>query len=388
MATLKLVVLPTKVLKNGTHKIRIAVSHQQKTSYIVQSIAIDSLTQFRNGQIVGRPDAGILNRKLRTTLNELQDVLDRVDPDIYTCAQLKDFLVRNSKVKTKTVRQAAEAHIDSKAKASTRENYTRSLNYFIEANGDIPLEMLSEELLNNFEKYLRVNKNMNSTSCAIHLRQFKSFVMPHIKRGKIRFTEQPFAEFKMPASRERELDLTFDEFKLIRDSKLRDKHYRVGRDLFCLSYYLGGINLIDLMQLNFKDTDEIEYIREKSRDTKVGDDPVRLTIQPEARAIIDVWIAKNGKLDFGYNLTYDNFRKYIAKVLPRLGEEVGVKKRVVYYSARKSIVQHGYELGISLETLEYMIGQTVKKNRPIFNYVRIMQKHADNAMRMILDELK
>ena len=388
MATLKLVVLPAQGAIDGTHKIRIAVSHQQKTTYIVQSVVIDNLSQFKNGKIVGRPDAGILNRKLRTTLNELQDILDRINADRYTCAQLKDFLVRNHKVGSETVRDVAEAHINSKTKESTRESYARSLKYFIEANGDMPLEMLTEELIVNFERYLRINKKMNSTSCAIHLRQFKSFVMPHIKRGKIRFTEQPFAEFKMPASRKRQLDLTFDEFKLFRDAELKDKHYRVARDIFCLSYYLGGINLIDLMKINFKGATEIEYVREKSRDTKSGDEPVRLTIQPEAQEIINRWMGKDGKLDFGYNFSYDNFRKYITRVIRKLAIELGINKRVVYYSARKTIVQHGYELGISLETLEYMIGQTVKKNRPIFNYVRIMQKHADNAMRMILDELK
>lgn len=30
----------------------------------------------------------------------------------------------------------------------------------------------------------------------------------------------------------------------------------------------------------------------------------------------------------------------------------------------------------------------MKANRPIFNYVRIMRKHTDNAIRKILDNLK
>ena len=114
---------------------------------------------------------------------------------------------------------------------------------------------------------------------------------------------------------------------------------------------------------------------------------ISLTIQPEARDIIDRWIGRNGKLDFGYNYSYDNFRNYATSQIKRLAARLGIDKRVVYYSARKSLVQHGFELGISLEVLEYSIGQSMKKNRPIFNYVRIMRAHADNAMRMILDNL-
>lgn len=50
--------------------------------------------------------------------------------------------------------------------------------------------------------------------------------------------------------------------------------------------------------------------------------------------------------------------------------------------------QHGFELGIPLETLEYCIGQTMKQNRPIFNYVKIMRQHADAAIRQILDNVR
>ena len=150
----------------------------------------------------------------------------------------------------------------------------------------------------------------------------------------------------------------------------------MARDLFMLSYYLGGINLIDLMQFNFKNKDTIEYVREKSKNTKKGDKKVSLTIPDEAKPIIKEWISKSGKLNFGYKYTYDNFRK------------IGIESHVVYYSARKSFVQHGFELGVNLETLEYCIGQSMKMNRPIFNYVKIMRKHADQAIRKILDNLK
>ena len=62
--------------------------------------------------------------------------------------------------------------------------------------------------------------------------------------------------------------------------------------------------------------------------------------------------------------------------------------KITFYSARKSFVQHGFELGIPLEILEYCIGQSMKTNRPIFNYVKIMRQHADLAIRQILDNLK
>ncbi len=387
MATLKLAVVPTKVLKSGKHKIRIAVSHRQDTRYIVQRFQIDNLNQFKDGQVVNRPDAGTINKKLRIKLNEYQDTLDRIDPSVYTCSQLRDFLEKNTKIKTFTILEAGNVHIKKQKKDSTRESYQRTLNYFIGYFGNLPMEMITSEIIDDFNSKL-ANKGLNSTSRGIHLRQLKSFITPQINKGNVDYKIKPFVDVEMPESLERELDITVDEFKLIRDSQLKEKPLMVARDLFCLSYYLGGINLIDLMDIDFRKTATIDYVRKKSINTKKGDKRISLSIPPEAKPIIQKWMGCNGKLDFGYNYTYENFRKYVTAQTKRLANKLGINKRVVYYSARKSLVQHGFELGISLEILEYSIGQSVKKNRPIFNYVRIMRTHADNAMRTILDNLK
>lgn len=51
MATLKLTVFKAKVLKDGRHKIRIAVCHKQETSYIITNFIIDSESQFKTGRL-------------------------------------------------------------------------------------------------------------------------------------------------------------------------------------------------------------------------------------------------------------------------------------------------------------------------------------------------
>lgn len=74
MATLKLTLLKSKVLKDGKHKIRVAVCHKEETSYIITRFIIDSEAQFKNGQVVKRPDAAVMNKKLRNLLNEYQEI--------------------------------------------------------------------------------------------------------------------------------------------------------------------------------------------------------------------------------------------------------------------------------------------------------------------------
>lgn len=112
-----------------------------------------------------------------------------------------------------------------------------------------------------------------------------------------------------------------------------------------------------------------------------------ITIQPEARAIIDKYLTKDGKLDFGYNYSqYEQFRSFVTKGLNKIGEELGFEKKLMYYSARKTFVQFGTNLGIPLYILEYAIGQTIKdkNNRPIHDYFKVMRPQADMAIRTII----
>ena len=59
-----------KVLKDGRHKIRVAVYHKQETCYIIIRFIIDNLFQFKNGEVVKRSDAAMINTKLRNLLNK------------------------------------------------------------------------------------------------------------------------------------------------------------------------------------------------------------------------------------------------------------------------------------------------------------------------------
>ena len=391
MTTLKLAVVPAKMLKSGKHKIRIAIGHKQETRYLVTRFNIDDLSQFKDGQVVGIPNASYVNMKLRSILNSYQEALDRISTQSYTCAQVVEYL-SNIKQGAAPFSSASTDYIinmEKEGRKSTAELYRRTCRYFNDfIKLDVMLDGITPRTIKEFDIYLKNEKNLNPVTRGTHMAHLKAILNQAVRDKKVSYDTHPFEYYEKPEGNIRELDISVDEVKQIRDSTPKEKSLRMARDLFMLSYYLGGINLIDLMQFNFKNRDTIEYIREKSKNTKKGDKKISFSIPEEAKPINKEWMGKNGKLNFGYKYTYDNFRKFVTKEIKRLAENIGIESHVVYYSARKSFVQHGFELGISLETLEYCIGQSMKKNRPIFNYVKIMRKHADIAIRKILDELK
>jgi hypothetical protein len=256
-------------------------------------------------------------------------------------------------------------------------------------NGDMFLSEISTTTISELERWMK-RSGASQTYTSMVLSMTRTIINRAIRQQLVTYQVHPFLYWKRPTDEEREIDISLEELRTIRDSNPRLRKHLVARDLFMLSYYLGGINLIDLLAIDFRGITVLEYIRHKSRNTKTSDKRISFTIQPEAWDIINKWKNRNtGRLDFGYKFSYKNFLRYVSRSIKSLAEELQLpsQKKICYYSARKSFVQHGFDLGISLEVLEYCIGQSVKSNRPIFNYLKIMRRHADSAIRQIIDNL-
>lgn len=390
MATLSLTVFKAKQLSNGKHKIRIAVRQHHETCYIITPYIIDDMSQFKNGRVVKRYDADVMNVQLRTLLNKYQKIVDGLyNVNSLSAKELKNTIVSyRNKDDNVTISKICNDYV-AELREDKRNGYAELIErcgkYFMEfSKGDLPAKEITPVTISNFERFLRNKKKLNQTTIGMYLVRFRVLTNLAKKRYFVKQEIPPFQDCKIPQSLEREIDLTIEQFKVLKSYNPQNKIETISKDLWFLSFYLGGINLIDLMSIDFSNQDEIEYIRTKTRNTKRGDKRIELSVSEEAKKIIQKYISADGTLSFNYKLTYRNFNRYIARTLKKIGSVIGIK-RLCYYSARKTFVQYGFELGIPLEVLEYTIGQSMKSNRPIYNYIRIMRKHADNAIRKIIE---
>lgn len=393
MATIKFVILPAHPLKDGSFRIKLAVSHRSSTSYISTRFSVRSVGQFSCGQVIEHPNALTINRHLRAMMDNYEERLYNIENiHLYTAQQIAGILSRKVQTSLPTFGSVTKDYI-AELESQGRHNYAilleRNSRYMENFVGyDIPLEQIDESIIRNFMKELRC-RDLSDTSINMHLSRTRTIINRGIKMYGVKYDIPPFVNIKIQAAPERELDITVEQFKRIRDCTPSCHKLEVARDMFCLSYYLAGMNLVDMVQYDFRNTDRVDYVRFKTRNQKQGEKRISFTIQPEAWEIIEKYMDKRtGKLDLGYKFAYRNLPRYITRNIHALAEELHIRENIVYYSARKSFTQHGFDLGISLEILEYCVGQSMKKNRPIFNYVRIMRKHADEAIRKILDNLQ
>lgn len=391
MATISLGIRKTVPNADGSFGIKIVIGAMGAAAYISTRYKIDNLKQWKDGRVVKHPDADYINKQLKKILWEYEEVLDAMPNTDAPATAIRQYLLANHR-KSDSLKDYTEAYIarlESEGRKSYAKNMGYTLKYILECLGEnVTLQGIGAAQLEQFERFMR-RRGDSDTTINIRMSHLKALLNAAVNDGTAEYRVFPFRGYKMPSKNVRDIWLSKEELKKLREavfSGVSERRHTVARDLFMLSFYCAGINLTDLMEARL-DGDTINFIRKKTAEKKTGEKGVSLTIQPEARAIIDKYITKDGKLDFGYHYSqYEQFRSFVTKGLNRIGEDLGFERKLMYYSARKTFVQFGTDLGIPLYILEYAIGQTIKEanNRPIHDYFRTMRPQADMAIRAII----
>ena len=326
-------------------------------------------------------------------MNDLQDKLDEINyQSLYSCKQIKDMLISDldSKGKHNITYQKACNDFISELNSEGRESYAvlieRSCRYFTEfTRGEIPMSDITPNMIEGFSKYLKTKRNIGNTTIGMMMSQIKAVINRNINSGYVRYDIHPFVNKKIPKSPVREVDISLESLNMIRCSNPKEKKYIVARDVFMLSFYLGGMNLIDIMNTRFVN-DKVDYVRIKTRLKTEAEQHCLLPITEPAKMIINRWIDnKTKKLDFGYKFSYHNFSRYTCRSLASLAKDLGIKEKVVFYSARKSFAQYAFDLGIPDNVIDYCLAHSDKGRGIVRYYTKTRFKQAEIAINRVID---
>lgn len=308
MATFSLVIVPAKKLSDGTHKIRIRVAHNSDTRFITTEIVVRE-NEFKNGKIVQRPDKDFLNIKLQEWYNTyFKRYLELEHADSLTCVQLVKIITNpitgEQYRKFEDIVEEFLSQIDEEDRTKTYKLYKLAANRFLQFTGPSSLmEHITPVRINNYLNSLKREK-LSGTTINIYTTLLKVIINYAIKMRYVEYKVDPFVTAKIPSSRKRDTYITVEQLKKIRDMEPRKYNESVVHDIFMLTYYLAGMNLVDMLAYDFR-TDEINYVRTKTRNTKDGDHITSFTIPEEAKPIIKKYMNKNtGRIVFGKYKTY------------------------------------------------------------------------------------
>lgn len=384
MPTLSLTVLPAKALKDGRNKVRISIAHNSTTRYIVTDVVINSPREWKNGQIVKRDDAAYLNTKLRKKLDEVQRAIDDIQYiEGLSCAEIIEAVTSRKRQACHTLRSAFEEMMEvADTKPSTSKIYTyvfNSITRFIpETTKVASLSPLA------VKRYIKARSDLSQSSLQLHVCLLGRILNYCQQNRYTDFRTLPTSRCIKQTTVVRQSWLTPDQVRFIRDYRSSEKWCERFRDLFMLTYYLGGINTADLCSINFNECSKtIKYVRKKTERTVKCNPFVEFDIPDEAKEIISRHISPNGQLDFfGHGYATSS-----TSLLARRFRGISGFKSLTMYSARKSFAQHAFQLGISESVIDYILGHSLNagKKSTIYSYIKVTPAMATTAMRKVCD---
>lgn len=384
----KLAIKIIKNRRNSTGKISIYVSLTFKNDvrFIPTGFEINDEAEFEDGLVCYRKDAAMMNKRLSFILGEYRDKLRQLDESRFkNCTQLKEALTHTEERESLSIQELFDRRISDLEKQG-RKSYAQMSRYtskvIVSILGNPPIDFLTRQDIRKLDREFKT-RGYAPGNIQMRFRDFKAALNEAIEDGFVKYEDHPFKGYKMPQGTPRQMDITVDEFRRIKNLKTSEYKLNLARNVFLLSFYLGGINLADLVKVDLSGP-VLRYERQKTADHKRGDRSTVIAIPKETRELIK-WCDRFDVFKVKTETEYKNLQRYINKCLSLLAEKIGIKTTFSYYSARKTFCQFAFEIGTPLEIVEYCIGQTMKTNRPIFNYVRVMQKQADTAMRKIID---
>lgn len=391
---LRIVILPAKVLADGTHKIRIAISHKGQTRYFVTRFVVPGLENLVDGQVVGVNNASYINQQLRIRMNKIYSICDKAkDMEYYTCSQLVQYIEdAEGNAGPKSIHDIGEKFLTTrknKYREGTLRLYRDALYYFELCFGsDFLLQLLTSDTLHRFELFLKNNRGMSQTTISIKMRNLHTIINYAIRQKFVEFDVDPYADYTDPEPTRRDCAITLEELRRIRDVDLSNERapmISASRDIFMLSFYLCGMNLRDMVEVDFG-KDYVQFMRIKTENRRKNPTMTEFSIQPEAREILDR-LTKKGKLFVHHKRSCGALQRILYDNLPRIAKKCNIdSSSFIYYSARKTFAQLANQLFIKDSVIEYCIGDTVTQSKKVIGfYIHVTRRMADLAIRRVFD---
>ncbi|EHQ26500.1 site-specific integrase [Mucilaginibacter paludis] len=310
MATLSAKVFKHHKKADGTYNVKICVYHKTERVFMDTEHYVSDKKLTKSLEI---KDTFIL-KVLNNTLDGYREEISRLGNklDFYTAKDLKEYLSKSNE--SVDFLQFCQIHINTlkangQVKSATNYNtVANSLQDFFNRKS-LPIEEITLRTLYAYERYLRGARKMERTNqfgktytietkgisdAGVHnyLRDFRglfSAAMAYYNKpslGITLITYSPFTEYKIvdaPETKKRNIEI--EQVKLIRDCKVKaGSRAELARDMFMLSFYLCGINAVDLYHSRYVVRNgRMEYNRSKTKGKRK--DKAFISIQVPSEAV-------------------------------------------------------------------------------------------------------
>lgn len=355
MATVNAVVYDQFKRDDGTYHVQIKVFHKDvrrfiETNHYVTARQLDEKLKIKDKHILKTLDETLAD--YRKTIGDLAPKLD-----FFTCDDLKAYLV--NKDKEVDFIAFCSQHIAALRKAGrdgTADNHRAVRNSLIDyfKKKSVSIAEINSGMLFAYEKWLktertmtRINqlgkevttteKGMQTGGIYSHMRDLRTLfnearkVYNNEDIGVIKIKHYPFKVYKIGAPpKTKKRNIPGEQVVKIKKCEVKtDSRAELARELFMLSFYMCGMNAVDLYNLDGYDPQctRLEYNRSKTSGLRDDGAFISIKIVPEARPLLEKYI---GKLQSRYT-TYNGLNTALSKGMKELRKITGIPDITFYW---------------------------------------------------------
>jgi integrase/recombinase XerD len=245
---------------------------------------------------------------------------------------------------------------------------------------DFPLKELSLRFLDDFDYYLKTEKNIKQITINKIIQRLRTPIKHAISEGYL--DRDPFILYKSKKVHKEVIFLTTEELKIIEESTFELKRLSIIKDLFIFCCYTGlayneMANLkIKNIQLGFDNMNWIQMKREKTKRQ------ISIPLLPNAQEIIDKYLKES---DFVFpavsNQKFNAYLKEIAIITE-------IDKRITHHTARKTFASTILLYNdVPMEIVSELLGHS---NMTITqeSYGKVVQKKVSEEMQKLKLRIK
>ena len=380
----------TKMRKDGTCQLLCKVSIDAEWEQIGTKVSVNpDIWNPEKGRANGRSaNAVIVNRAIDELTEEITGHYNRIKNSLgFITAELVKNAVMGVGLKPLTLLALFREHNEEFKKRvgidriqETYDSYLRSykhLSAFIrEKKGveDVTLRSLDRVFYDDFEIFLRTDRNLKPKSVHEHLYRLKKLTMRAVSQGTLR--RDPYCRLHPELPKRKSRHMKLEDLKTLMTTPVEKPQLQFVRDMFIFSTFTG-LAYADLKKLSVNDVTQAEdgtwwiHIHRQKTDmlssVRLLDIPLQIIEKYRSQRTGD-------KVFNVYN------RGYFITLTRELGQVYGFD--LTYHQARHNFGTHiTLSLGVPIETVSRMMGHNSISTTQL--YAQVTDTKVDEDMKRL-----
>ena len=383
MTTVDVICYKYKPLKTGELPLKIRVCKDRKTRYI--NLGVSTKAEYWDfGK--NQPKPTCPNRELIEKLisNKISEVKSKI---VELKSEDKEFsattLVENVSNPSKiiTVGELFRQHIhclEEEKRTGYRLSIQQTYNSLLKFNKhlDIPFSDMDCNWLRRYETWLR-KQNKSENTIGIRFRNIRMIFNLAMDMELVKSENYPFKKFKVSKLYQETVKRALSKGEILTvidyPTAGKDFYTKLAINLFTFSYFMGGINFVDMAYLTERNVIDNRLIYHRRKTGKL----INLPMQQRAYMVLKEYKKSNEAYLFPIlssrhkteQLRLNRLHKVITKVnkaLKSIGEELHIPIKLTTYVARHSYATVLKRAGVSTSIISESLGHSSEKVTQIY----------------------